>query len=212
MNHIRTLLSAAALLSLAARADGQTSPPSNSNSTTPACIRVIQSNGTSAAAAFGQFEVVVRDLANNPVTNASVVVDLSAIPEVALATDQLDPGVLVDCGAATVRRVTDVNGRVVFSIVGGGRAGIPASALIGAGKIFANGTQLASPTVSAFDLDGQQGLGAGDLAQFLNDFASGVNFGRSDFDCSNSVGAGDLAQWLRAFSSGTQIVSAPSCP
>jgi len=85
--------------------------------------------------------------------------------------------------------------------------------LLNGGKIFAEGTLIGSPTVSAFDLDGRSGLGAGDLAVFLSDFASGNPYGRSDFDCSGGIGANDLRTWLNAFGSSTQNVSASAaCP
>jgi len=206
------ILVVAALLMFQSADTARGDEPPFPNHITPACIRLVASNGSAPASAFGQFEVLIRDLANNPIPDVSVVIELSLIPELALATDQLDPDVILDCGVATVRKVSDVNGRVVFCIVGGGRAGVPPSALLGAGRIYANGTLIATPTVSAFDLDGLHGLGAGDLTQFLNDFSTGVNYGRSDYDCSHYLGAGDLVIWLTAFSSGTQVVSAAGCP
>ena len=212
MRRSHAILLSAALLMFQAPDTARADDPPFPNHITPACIRLVASNGSAPASAFGQFEVLIRDLANNPIPDVSVVIDLSSIPELALATDQLDPDVVLECGAGRVRKISDVNGRVVFCIVGGGRPGIPPSALLGAGRIYANGTLIATPTVSAFDLDGLHGLSAGDLTQFLDDFSTGVNYGRSDYDCSTYLGAGDLAQWLRAFSNGTQILSAPSCP
>ena len=187
--------------------------PSPSNSTIPSCIRLVGSNGSVPATTFGQFEVIFRDLANNPIANAWIVVDFSATPELALAADQLDPDVLLDCAAQTVRKRTDGNGRAVFCVVGRNRIGEPPTTWQDGGRIFADGIYLGASTVNAFDLDGQQGVGAGDLAQFLSDFASGFPYGRSNFDCNGSIGAGDLVIWLTAFSSGSQIVSAPTvCP
>jgi len=183
------------------------------NSTTPSCISLVASNGVEPSQAFGQFEVVVRDLANNPVVNALVEVDLSHIPELFIASTQMDPDMAVDCIGRKVSKRTDANGRVVFCILGEGTSASPPVTLLGGGQIFANGTYIGDPTVSAFDLDGALGLGAGDLSVFLGDFASGQNYGRSDFDCSGAIGAGDLSRWLRAFASGTQIVSAAvACP
>jgi len=212
MRPSHAILLGAALLVFQAPDSARADTPPFPNHITPACIRLVASNGAAPASAFGQFEVLIRDLANNPMPDVSVVIDLSWIPELALATDQLDPDVVLNCGFGTVGKISDVNGRVVFCIVGGGRAGVPPSALLGAGRIYANGTLIATPTVSAFDLDGLHGLGAGDLTQFLNDFSTGVNYGRSDYDCSDYLGAGDLVIWLTAFSSGTQVVSAAVCP
>jgi hypothetical protein len=209
---VQRLVLAAALLSLLASAAAP-GVPSPANSTTPACISLVGTNGTVPAQAFGQLEVVFRDLANNPVPNAPIVVDLSLIQEVLIAADQLDPAVIVNCTEKRVTKLTDSNGRAIFCIVGASSDALPPNALLGAGRIYAAGTLIGSPTVSAFDLDGKLGLGAGDLAQFLNDFATGFPYGRSDFDCSGTLGANDLRIWLTAFGSQTQFVSASVvCP
>ncbi len=76
-----------------------------------------------------------------------------------------------------------------------------------------NGTLIRSPTISALDLDGILGLGAGDLSAWLGDFFTGTPFGRCDDDCSGYPGAGDLSIWLGAFASGTMVEScAGTCP
>jgi len=95
---------------------------------------------------------------------------------------------------------------VQFIVLGGGN-GSPAATLLGGGKIFANGTLIASPTVNAYDENGIGGLGAADLSAFLGDFASGNPYGRSDFDCSNALGAADLSKWLTLFAGGTSTSS-----
>ena len=118
MNHIRSLLSAAALLSLVAPADAQASPPSPANSTVPPCISLVGSNGTTPSQAFGQFSVVYRDLANNPIADALIVIDLSGIPELFLAADQLDPAAVVSCADKRVSKRTDASGQVNFCILG----------------------------------------------------------------------------------------------
>jgi hypothetical protein len=213
MNHIRRLLLAAALLSLAAAAEAQISPPSPANSTVPPCIRLVGSNGTTPSQAFGQFTVVFRDLANNPLPNALIVIDLSGIPEVFLAADQLDPAVVVSCPDKRVTKLTDAHGVAEFCIIGASSDALPPVVLLNGGKIFAEGMLIGSPTINAFDLDGRLGLGAGDLALFLSDFASGNPYRRSDFDCGSGIGANDLRLWLNAFGSSTQNVSASAaCP
>ena len=81
------------------------------------------------------------------------------------------------------------------------------------GRIYIQGTLCGSPTVSAFDLDNQSGVGANDMSAWLGDFATGNPSGRSDYDCSGGLGANDLSLWLSAFGAGTQFVScAASCP
>jgi len=183
-----TLLTVAGLLAASAAMAGV---PSAANSTVPACISLV---GSSAGVpdAFGSFSVTVRDLANNPLNGASVVVDLSGCTDIAICDDQLDVDALVNCAAKTTRKFTD--------------------ALNGA-AIYANGTLIGSPTAAAYDLDGQLGLGANDLSAFLGDFASAINYGRSDFDCDGTLGANDLSAWLTLFGGGTSTSScAVSCP
>jgi hypothetical protein len=214
-----TLLTAAGLLAATAAMAGV---PSAANSTTPSLISLMGSTAgvgdpivfapPATAATQPTFTVIVRDLANNPLSGASVVVDLSGCSELALCDDQLDANALVTCVSKTTRKFTDGLGAVTFTVLGGGN-GNPAATLLGGGKIFANGTLIASPTVCAYDLDGSLGAGAGDLSKFLGDFASAINYGRSDFDGSGTLGAGDLSRWLTVFAlAGSQSSCATACP
>ena len=204
-----TLLTAAGLLVASAAMAGVPSP---TLSTTPSCITLVGSlSGTPDAA--GQFTVVVRDLAGNPLNGASVVIDLSNCLDLAICDDQLDANALVNCGAKTTRKFTNALGSVTFIVLGGSNGGGNASTLLGGGRIYANGTLIQSPTVSAFDLDNAGGVGANDLSAWLGDFGAGQPFGRSDYDCSGNIGANDLSLWLGEFGLGTSASScAVSCP
>jgi hypothetical protein len=189
------------------------SPPSPANSTVPSCISLVGTNAAVPATAAGQFLVVVRDLANNPIAGAVVAIDLSGCPDLHLCPDQLDPAVTVDCAHQRVSKVTDGAGRVVFTLLGGSNGAGSAVTLLGGGKIYWDGTLIGSPTVSAYDLDGRTGLGANDLSGWLGDFGSGNPYGRSDYDCSGWLGANDLSLWLNAFGSGAMSSSCgASCP
>ena len=204
-----TLLTAAGLLAASAAMAGVPSP---ANSTTPLCISLVGSLAGAPDAA-GSFNIVVRDLANNPLNGASVVIDLSGCGDLSICDDQLDANALVNCGAKTTRKFTNALGQVSFIVLGGSNGGGNATSLLGAGRIYANGTQIQAPTVSAFDLDGAGGVGANDLSAWLTDFGSGSNFGRSDYDCSNNIGANDLSLWLTEFGNGTSASScAIACP
>ena len=206
-----TLLSAAGMLLIASAA--MAGVPSAANSTAPACISLVGSLAGVPDAAAGQFTVIVRDLANNPLSGASVVVDFSGCLDLAICSDQLDANALVNCGAKTTRKFTDALGNVTFTILGGSNGGGNATTLLNGGKIFANGTLIKQPTVAAFDLDGAGGVGANDLSAWLTDFGSGNNYGRSDFDCSGNIGANDLSLWLTEFGAGTSASScAVACP
>ena len=166
-----TLLTAAGLLAASAAMAGVPSP---TNSTTPPCITLVGSLAGVPDAA-GQFNIVVRDLANNPLNGASVVIDLSGCNDLSICDDQLDANALVNCGAKTTRKFTNALGQVSFIVLGGSNGGGNASSLLGAGRIYANGTQIQAPTVSAFDLDGAGGVGANDLSLWFGEFGAGTS-------------------------------------
>jgi hypothetical protein len=181
------------------------------NSTVPPCISLVGSNGA-VASAKGTFDVVVRDLANNPMPGIHVTVNLSQAPDLHLCAQQLAPGVVMDCPNNSATVITDAAGRARFTLLGGGNPAVPFSGLNN-GRVFADGVLIASPTVSAFDLDGVSGVGANDFSLWFGDFVAGGAPGRSDFDCSGSVGANDLSLWLNEFGSGASTAScAAACP
>ena len=203
------LLTAAGLMIASAAMAGVPSP---GNSTTPACITLV-GNAAGIPDPAGSFTITVRDLANNPLNGASVVVDLSGTTDLRICNNQLDAGALVNCAAKTTRKFTNALGQVTFTVLGGSNGAGNATTLIGGGKIYANGVLIASPTAAAYDLDGASGIGANDLSAWLTDFGSGSPFGRSDFDCSSGIGANDLSFWLTEFGAGTSSAScAVSCP
>ena len=185
------------------------------NSTSPACFSLVGAAGGLPAHSFGRFQVVARDIGNYPCSGARVTVDLSGCPDLHLCADQLDPAVVVNCGAKTATSLTAADGTVNFTLLGGSNGTGNAISLVGAGKIYMNGTLIGAPTVSAFDLDGVNGVGINDLSVLLTDFGTVANpaFGRSDFDCSGSVGINDFSVWLTAFGRGDQTQSCgASCP
>ncbi len=200
-----TLLTAAGLFIASVAMAGVPSP---GNSTVPAYIKAVGSK-TGVADAHGTFSIVVRDVANNPLNAASVVIDLSGTPDLRLCNDQLDAGTTVNCAAKTTRKFTDITGTVTFTVLGGGKGAHTASTLHGGGKVFANGVQLATPTITAFDLDGVGGVGINDLSVWLVDFGTSGNpaFGRSDFDQNGAVGINDLSVWLNFFGFSSSIAS-----
>jgi hypothetical protein len=209
-----TLLTAAGLLAASAAMAGV---PSAANSNVPACITLVGS-AAGVPDVLGAFNVTVRDLANNPISGASVVIDLSGVTELSICNDQLDANALVVCLSKTTRKFTDGLGQVSFTVLGGGTFNglmtLPGATGFGGGKIFANGTLIGSPTVAAYNLDGQGNVGGGDLAFFLADFVDPTPWGRSDFDCDNDIGGGDLAFWLTGFTGFGSLTycTTTSCP
>jgi hypothetical protein len=206
------LLTAAGCLVASVAAAGV---PSAANSTVPGGIRLVGSKA-GVPDPHGTFSIVVRDLANNPLNGASVVIDLSGCGDLNLCSEQLDAGATVTCPAKTTRKFTDISGTVTFTVLGSSHG--LASELQGAGRIYANGTLIGSPTVAAFDLDGASGVGINDLSRWLIDFGTSGNppFGRSDLDLGGTVGINDLSRWLQEFGFGTSLTSCPNigtdCP
>jgi len=187
--------------------------PNPNLSTTPGFIRLVGATGGAPDATAGQFTVVARDPANNPVNGASIVLDLSNCTDLAVCSDQMDANALVNCAAKTVRKFTNALGMVTFTVLGRGTGAGNAASLAHSARIYGNGTLLGSPSVSAFDLDGSGGVGAGDLSVWFGDFGSGVPYERSDFDGSGTIGADDLSEWLGVFGVGGSTQScAASCP
>jgi hypothetical protein len=179
----------------------------------PATIALVGSSAGTPDAAFGRFTVRVRDLADNPVRGASVVVDLTNATDLALCDDQRDADALVNCAARTVRKFSDSNGEVSFTVLGGSNGAGNATTFLQGGRIYANGTLIGSPTVAAYDLDSFSGVGANDLSAWLADFGSGEPYGRADYDGTGHVGANDLSFWLAAYgAAGSTSSCAASCP
>ena len=176
--------------------------------TLPSQIRLVGSNGGARDDAAGRFRIVLRDLVNQPVVNGMVVIDFSGCPDVVICADQLDPDVLVYGPAKTVRKFTDADGTVSFTVLGGSTGTGTAATRAPSAQVYCDGVLIGTLGVAAFDLDGVSGLGAADLTAWLTDFASGVAWGRSDYDANGTLGAGDLADWLTRFASGA---SATSC-
>ena len=189
-----TLLVACGLLAASA---AMAAVPSPANSTCPPCINLSGTNGTVADGSLA-FSVTVRDLANVPINNSLVVVDLSACSGLQICDNQ--PGYTVDCSTQTVRGFTGPGGVISFKIIGHANTtcdNAPRSAYNSA-KIFADGVLLCSPTAHAFDLNGG-GLGPADLSAWLCDFFGPNNPSRSDYDCSGTLGPADLSAWLGTF-------------
>jgi len=210
-SRLRLLLAALPILSISTSVWASTRvwPP---NCTFPAAARAVESQSGVPDRADGQLTIVIRDIANNVTNGASVVLAFSGVTDVALCSDQLDPDVLVNCAARTVRKFTNTLGQVTFTLLGSG-TGMTDTPSPGQGKIYANGLLVGSFDVSTFDLDGTGGVGANDLSVWLADFGSGLPHPRSDYDASGDVSANDLSQWLGVFGAGgsTQSCGA-SCP
>lgn len=181
--------------------------PSPVNSTIPGVITLVGQGGFGYADPFGTFSCTIRDLANNPRAGVDVVIDFSSCPGMRVCADQNQPGVTVEClngGTARVHKLTDALGVVTLAIMGCSdpQRGSAADRV----RIYADGELLGSAIIAAFDLEGCNGVGAGDLSRWLDDFGSGLNWNRCDYDGSGSVGVGDLSVWLTMWGRGRSLV------
>ena len=214
LRSLQVLLIALAWPALASASRSSMSLPGTVNCTVPPMIRLVGARGGVPASAFGKFTVVVRDLANNPMPGASVVIDLASCYDLAVCADQHDPNVVVNCVAKTVRAFTGADGSVQFTLLGQGYNGVSGpSPPVHSGRVYGNGLLIGTPTIACYDLDGAGGVSINDLSVWLGDFGSSTNPGRSDFDGNSFVGVNDLSIWLEGFGSGTMIESCgASCP
>ena len=177
--------------------------PEPANSTIPSLIVLVGHDGSGTPDPGGQFTVVMRDLANNPVPNATIRVQLVAT-DVGFCSSQAAGLSLVLPDA--IEGHTDAAGIFTASIKGIGVG--PTSHTYGGVQIYGNGQLFGTPNIAAIDLDGSGGAGINDLALWLADFGSGINYLRDDFDGSGGIGANDLAVWLAYYGKG---LSAAGC-
>lgn len=187
--------------------------PPPPNGTIPSVIPILGRSSSGVPDPRAEATVIVRDLANNPVSGAMVVLDFSACSELKLCADAHEPGVFVDCATHTVRRLTDATGSAVFRVTGWSTAppGAPGAPYRSA-KVYADGVFFGSANAAIYDLD-TGGLGAADLSRWLSDFFSSNNPARDDYDDSGSVGPNDLSMWLKAyFASGSITNCTPEGP
>ena len=193
-----TLL-AVVVLTPYAHAQGVPSPP---NATVPATIRLVGTDALGAPDPAGQFTVIMRDLANNPVPGVTIRVDFLPCSGVSLCPTQGPTVTAVHCDAngLWIEGVSGQDGSWSTAIVGCAKGAAQVSAT-GCAQIFADGVLLNTPRVAIADLGGCDGLGANDLGLWLGDFYTGFNFQRSDYDGNGSTGANDLSLWLIEYGS-----------
>lgn len=187
--------------------------PEPPNATMPCHINLVGTTGGTADAA-GEFSIVVRDFANNPMAGSVVSVFFAECADLRIAAVQPFPGLTVDCGATvgTVTGITNGDGIVEFRIVGGARnlsGGAPGAGFRCA-RVYADGVLLGTVNVGAFDQNGAGGVNPVDVSLWLGDIFSGSYFGRSDYDCSGTLSPVDLSRLLSASLSGGSMASAAS--
>ena len=186
--------------------------PSPANSRIPSHVLLVGRVGDLADTTAGAFSVVVRDAANNPVTNRVVEFRVFDCPGARLSSESYAPATTIRCDTHGALQMPDARGEVRMTAVGGGTA----DAAPGTGpcaQIFAGGVLLGTVPAAYLDLDGNGGLGGGYLSIWLADFASGEPRSRSDYDGDGTLGGVDLSIWLGVFAAGHSAQSAATyCP
>ena len=191
---------------------GRTDFPNPANSTIPAFVTLVGHRG-GVPDPSGEFVVVFRDIANDPIPGARITCDFSDCRDLRLAAQQPYPGLHVDCTYRIVWTTTDATGTAHFCIVGG--ANNPGAAS-GAGfqkmRIYADGILLGSVSASALDQNGYDGVHANDLSAWIADVLAGLQVQRSDYDGNELLGANDASVWIARFLAAGSIEGAASLP
>jgi hypothetical protein len=187
-----------------AASSAMASVPSPADSDVPCGLNLVGTAG-GVADSRGQFTIVVRDLAHNPIGGSSVVIDFNACAaDIRVCSVQPVAGVTADCSGAVgqISAVTDGTGSVVLRIVGGARnlAAHTPGAGFKCATVYADGVNLGNINVGAYDENGGGGVNPADISLWLPDsFDFPATYrGRSDFNCSNTINPTDLALLLGA--------------
>ena len=153
--------------------------PSPANSSFPNCL-------TTCPMGDIPFPVTVRDLANNPVASAVVVLDFSSCGDsVFVCTCCAPDPYTYNAAARTITMVTDAAGQATFPLRVGGGCGA------GGVRLYADGILFRSYALASPDQDGNGFvfvLSANDLTLFNSKV--GGSDPTADFDCDGDVDAG----------------------
>lgn len=181
-------------LAVAATAFAGVPSPGNS-SFSASCIKLVNKDAGGVAAPNGAFTVTVRDLANNPIANSAVVLDFAncaAPADIRVQSGGQPAGLVQNCAAHTVRLTSDALGQVTFIVVGGAQnSGNTAGATTGCARVIADGVNLGSIGVAAFDQNGAGGLSPSDIGALVGDLFGGFK-SRSDLNCSGDLSPADI--------------------
>ncbi len=207
-------------------ATGHAKPPSAVDSSIPCGILFVGKVGT-IGDRIGTFEIVVRDLAQNPMPAVPLRIvfdDCLRAGDVRIASAQPDASVSVVCGPESVeiRATTESSGAFISRFVGGGSGNVvggfnapPSCSAVSQGGcaiLYADGVFLSRIAVARFDADGANGIGPPDIACWLADSFAPDYLARSDFDFSGTTNVSDLSILLRAsLAGGSQSSAAAYC-
>jgi hypothetical protein len=192
--------------------------PSPVNSTIPARINLVGVDaGTSLAdslPAGAKVTVTVRDLANAPIPNSSVVIDFTGdLSDTRIGDTQVYQGLTANCGTHGISALTDAAGVATFVVVGGGKNPAGAAHPASAGTVYADGVNLGPINVGFYDMDGVGGVALPDLSRWSADYFGATNPERADYDNIGGVQLPDLSLWAGMYFAGKSNLSAATyCP
>jgi hypothetical protein len=205
------------------------SVPSATNSSLGKVIHLVGATSGVLSTTVGDYTVTVRDIANNPIQNSSLVLDFTncGTGDVRIASGQLEAGLTTDCPTKSVRALTNASGVFTFKVMGnsqnpaGGAVGLAVPCL----RIFADGVLLdpqhagtfagvKAVLVAPYDESGTNGFTAADLPSFVGDLfhVPATYYARSDFDGNGLLSALDLSNQVGAFFAGSWNATAAVCP
>jgi hypothetical protein len=187
--------------------------PSPGNSTMPARINLgghnsgtLLSDDLSPAT---KVLVTVRDLANNPIANSSVVIDFTGdVSDTRIGDVQPYAGIAANCGTHAVSALTDAFGVATLVVQGGGKFPTGAKHPGNAAIIYADGVLMSHLNVGSYDLNGTGGVEGLDLGLLGADIFSAVNPDRANYNNDAAVDGLDLAIWGAVFFSARSNASA----
>jgi hypothetical protein len=181
----------------------------------PGAVLILGGNQGGAVDPRARKRIIVRNWANQPVANATVVINLGDCADVRLCSTQPNhPGALFNCPAKTLTAVTNENGLAEFLVGGGatnGGGNAPGNSYDCA-TLRADGLLLAHMTIAAPDQNGVDGVTVPDLAAWASD-RFGDYRGRSDFNGDHVLDVIDLALWAGfRFGGGSESSCLAICP
>lgn len=197
--------------------------PNVANSVSPGFFRLVGGTTSGPDVTDGLFTVIVHDGSGGggaAIVGSRVTVSFCGAADLRICQDQQNLAYTVNCAAGTVSALTDLQGKVDFTIRGGATGQALGSSLRGSVKIFADDpvshqdVLLSDPSsasglvCSAPDEDGMSGLGASDFSLFANDLGS--SWQRSDFNGDGVVDATDQGLLTNMFASGRMPLSCPT--
>jgi hypothetical protein len=157
----------------------------------------------------GDYQVTIKDFANNVIAGSTVVIDFSGCSDVQISCDQLNASTgQTDLAGKKVAGTTNASGQFTFKIQGasnststqgpnflsaGNNAGVPCA------QVYADGVPIGNLTPASYDVNGlgstvSAAVNSADVAKVkIEALINGLgNRSRSDYNYDNVVNAGDV--------------------